>query len=206
MGADSGWREMVLAANEADRRKAEEVTRRFRSHFSLAPSSDSELSQRPSPCPYVDQMDGWQFELLLKILFERLGYAAELVGGSGDQGLDLIVSDYDGRFGIQAKRHSSPVGNFAVQALYAGIKYHDCQIGLLIATSGLTRSAMELVQKLPEIAICDRSTLDQLVFSQLPPELRNFLSQFFVRPSSTPPDSGAAVEAEGGSELAAGLE
>ena len=55
---------------------------------------------------------------------------------------------FGARFGIQAKRYRSNVGNSAVQEANAGADYHDCQISAVVTQSGFTRAAREQASRL----------------------------------------------------------
>ncbi|PEC41575.1 restriction endonuclease, partial [Priestia megaterium] len=60
-----------------------------------------ELAQ--SGMPYIDKMDGYQFEIYLQALFQQLGYKPQVTKKSGDFGADLVMKGKE-KIVIQAKR------------------------------------------------------------------------------------------------------
>ena len=67
---------------------------------------------------------------------------------SGDQGIDVIAYNENVKYGIQCKYYSYPVGNQAVQQAYAGAKFYDCNIAVVMTNSTFTEPAKELAKKL----------------------------------------------------------
>ncbi len=68
----------------------------------------------------VGAMSGPQFEAFVADLFRAMGHRATVLGGAGDQGVDVIV-DYEGqRVAVQCKNYKRAVGNEPLQEVYAG--------------------------------------------------------------------------------------
>lgn len=93
-------------------------------------------------------MSGLQFEQFMASLFRTRGYSVHLTRASGDQGVDLLLSWGGRRIAIQLKRHTLPVGNAAVQAVFAGQHFYQAEEAWVITTSTFTTSAKELATKL----------------------------------------------------------
>src|SRR5215210_5847486 len=74
----------------------------------------------------VGAMSGGQFEVFVAQVLRAMGYRTTVLGGSGDQGVDVIATGQDGRVAIQCKNYSKPVGNKPVQEVYAGSRHHRC--------------------------------------------------------------------------------
>ena len=91
-------------------------------------------------------LDGIGFERHLEKMFEVLGYDVERTKATGDQGVDLIVTDGSQRIAIQAKLYSSNVGNDAVQQVVAGMAIYNCDRCAVITNSEFTNSARELAR------------------------------------------------------------
>ena len=66
---------------------------------------------------------------------------------SKDQGIDITAWKEGKKYGIQCKYYSSPVGNHAVQEAFAGAKYYNCDIAVVMTNSTFTKSAKELAHK-----------------------------------------------------------
>lgn len=113
----------------------------------------------------IDSMTGVEFEEFLKTHFERKGYIVKMTPKSNDYGIDLIcksrkISTNTGLNGlvIQAKRYNKKVGVSAVQQVIAGMKYYDCQYGMVITNNYFTSNAWELAKK-SGVTLWDRNVL-----------------------------------------------
>jgi HJR/Mrr/RecB family endonuclease len=90
-----------------------------------------------------DAMDGTQFEIYLAEIFTLLGYAVERLGGSGDQGVDLILTRGTIRIAVQAKCYTNPLGNAPIQEVYAGRMIHRCERWAVVTNSSFTTGGRE---------------------------------------------------------------
>jgi len=94
----------------------------------------------------VRAMSGPQFEAFVADLFRAIGHRATVLGGAGEQGVDVIV-DYEGRrVAVQCKNYKRAVGNKPVQEVYAGARHHRCEQAWVVAPAGYTRGARELAR------------------------------------------------------------
>jgi len=91
-------------------------------------------------------MSGAQFEGFVAEIMRGLGYRATVLGGSGDQGVDVIATAGKERLAIQCKNYAKPVGNKPVQEVYAGARHHRCTAALVVAPEGFTKGAVELAR------------------------------------------------------------
>jgi restriction system protein len=81
-------------------------------------------------------LNGLDFEKLLERLYTAMEYTVQHLGGSGDQGGDLVANKDGERLLIQAKCYQDwKVGNAAVQQVVGAIKYHDCHKTVVVTTS-----------------------------------------------------------------------
>ena len=94
----------------------------------------------------VGAMTGGQFEVFVAQVLRALGYSTTVLGGSGDQGVDIIAVDKDGRVAVQCKNYKKRVGNKPVQEVYAGSRHHRCDHAWVVAPAGYTEGAHELAQ------------------------------------------------------------
>jgi restriction endonuclease Mrr len=107
----------------------------------------------------IHYMSGPEFERFMADLLRQKGYEVEETPLSGDQGVDLILPDLDGkRVVIQLKRWTGPVGNKAIQATFAGIAHYQADEGWIITTSTFTKSARELARS-TSVRLIDRDEL-----------------------------------------------
>ena len=112
------------------------------------------------------------FEGLVLDLIHALGYGAseddlERVGGSGDGGVDGVISlDKLGfeRVYVQAKRWQGSVGRPEVQAFYGALAGRRARKGVLITTSSFTRDAQGFASQVAEaIVLIDGPRLTSLM-------------------------------------------
>ena len=69
------------------------------------------------------------------------------------------MAEKDGvRFAIQCKHYSGTVGNKAVQEAYAGCKFYDCHVPVVMTNSHFTDSAKQLAEK-NNVLLWDRDVL-----------------------------------------------
>ena len=86
---------------------------------------------------------GLAFERHLARVFRNLGYGVHLVGGTNDHGADLIVTRRRKKIAVQAKCYAKPVGNAAVQEVYAAKAYYKCDGAWVVTNSTFTQAAVE---------------------------------------------------------------
>lgn len=92
-------------------------------------------------------LDGPKFEKLIYRLFIKMGYSAQLIGKSGDQGGDLIANKDGNRVLIQTKCYKDwSTGNEAIQQVVGALKYYDCNKAMVITTSHFTPGAIALAE------------------------------------------------------------
>ena len=104
-------------------------------------------------------MSGIEFERFLKLLFEKMGYSAEVTQQSNDQGVDIIVNNNDIKIAIQAKNYSDTVGKAAVQQVYTGMAYYKCNKSIVVTNNYFSESAKDLAKSL-NVELWDRDVLE----------------------------------------------
>ena len=98
--------------------------------------------------PYFDEnMSPYEFESFCGHLLEETGWNVKSVGGSGDQGVDLIAEIYGRKVVLQCKLYSTPVGNKAVQEVLSGMKWEDAHFAAVVSNNTYTKSARQLAAK-----------------------------------------------------------
>jgi len=101
-------------------------------------------------------LTGTDFERLITMLLQQMGFTAEMTKASGDGGIDIeAILDrpiVGGRYLIQCKRLASDtlVGSPIVREFYGAlIADRKAVKGILITTSGFTAQAQEFARNLP---------------------------------------------------------
>lgn len=110
----------------------------------------------------LDGMTGREFELFMADIFRAAGYKSEVVGSSGDQGVDILLEGRDRRIAVQCKKYAKPVGNKAIQEVFAGAKYHGADEAWVVASNGYTRGARQLAERVGVI-LFDRDGISELI-------------------------------------------
>jgi restriction system protein len=95
----------------------------------------------------INYMSGAEFEKFMANLFRQQGYAVQETSASRDQGVNLILPDYDGkRVAVILKRWSGPVDRAVVGATFGGMTHYGAEEGWVITTSTFTPRARELAR------------------------------------------------------------
>jgi hypothetical protein len=107
-------------------------------------------------------MSGREFEHFMADLFRTAGYKVDVVGGAGDQGVDLLLKEGRKRIAVQCKKYGKPVGNAAVSAVYAGAKHYGAKQAWVVAPEGFTKGAVGLA-KSTGVRLMGRKGIDGLL-------------------------------------------
>jgi HJR/Mrr/RecB family endonuclease len=107
-------------------------------------------------------MSGREFEHFMADLFRTAGYKVDVVGGAGDQGVDLLLKEGRKRIAVQCKKYGRPVGNAAVSAVYAGAKHYGAKQAWVVAPEGFTKGAVGLA-KSTGVRLMGRKGIDGLL-------------------------------------------
>jgi hypothetical protein len=99
--------------------------------------------------PYDDSMSGLEYEQFCAQILQRWGWDARVTQASGDQGVDVLAEKDGLSVVLQCKKYSSPVGNKAVQEVYAGMGLHHAEAAAVVTNSSFTRAAREAAQGVP---------------------------------------------------------
>ena len=111
----------------------------------------------------MQQLDGYDFEMVIAMLFLRMGYTVQLTPPRGDQGADLVVTDVRAaRTAVQVKNSQYPLGNDAVQEVLGGMSYYGCSQGIVVTTSEFTSSAQKLATSHSGLSLWDVRKLGDL--------------------------------------------
>ena len=94
------------------------------------------------------EISGYEFEEYCAHWLKKHGYRrCQVTRGSGDQGVDIIAYKNRQKYAIQCKYYADKVGNKAVQEVYAGMTYHNCDKAIVMTNSSFTPSAVKLAEK-----------------------------------------------------------
>ena len=92
---------------------------------------------------HLKTLDPIVFEHLIALLFEQRGFAAQTVGASGDEGVDVLLRRGDRTFVVQCKRYDGSVGQPTVRDLYGTMVHNRAAEAYLVTTGMITQQARE---------------------------------------------------------------
>lgn len=98
---------------------------------------------------FWNNLDGYQFEREIASLFRNQGYNATVTKGSGDGGVDVILTKYNERIAVQCKAHSNPVGPAVIRDLYGTMTSGGYTKAILVSKSGFTKGVYEFASGKP---------------------------------------------------------
>jgi len=90
---------------------------------------------------------GNEYESAIWRVLDDLGYKCSQTKASGDQGVDLLLTFGGRRIAIQCKYYMQPVGNAAIQEVFAGKTYYNCDEAWVITNSTYTSGAVSLAHR-----------------------------------------------------------
>lgn len=115
------------------------------------------------PQDRLSQMTWRELELFAAEVFSDMGYATKIVGRSGDQGVDVRMTNPQGQTEVvQCKQWGSPVGEPEVRNLYGSMMHVGAVRAFLFAPQGFTRPARQFAQG-KSILLCDQDEISRLV-------------------------------------------
>lgn len=110
--------------------------------------------------------NGLDFERQVHALLKNMGFEAEITKASGDGGIDIIAHSKEhitgGKYIIQCKDWSKPVGEPPVRDLYGVVTAENANKGILITTSTFTAPAINFAAGKP-LELIDGAKFNQLL-------------------------------------------
>lgn len=107
---------------------------------------DSRKRKNQDKYPHIQK--GFELEKKLYELFSKSGYTVTKTPDVGDYGVDIILTNDNHRMAIQVKYSEHKVGIDAVQEVYSGGRFYDCDQFAVVGWSGYSDSAICLAAKL----------------------------------------------------------
>lgn len=121
-------------------------------------TSKRKLSCSSPNCPYCESHEkevrqrhkrGFEYERNMEDGLRSLGFDARKTQDHADYGVDIIIYNEDGtKTAVQCKNQSSPSGVEAVQEVYAGGRFYDCERFAVICDKGFSTQAYNMAKKL----------------------------------------------------------
>jgi restriction system protein len=111
--------------------------------------------------PGVAPADGLGFEHACAAILEKCGWVVTITRATGDQGVDILAKKGAIIVAIQCKNTAQPVGNAAVQEVFAGKAFYEAAAAVVVSRSGFTSSAIQLANRLT-VTLVDAAVLGDL--------------------------------------------
>lgn len=124
----------------------------FQPHKQQKVATKRKLSDEELLSTTLKGLNGYEFERLVEMYYKDKGYEPQIVGGSGDHEVDIILTDPKEKYkiAVQCKHWKTKnVGNDIILRLSAGNRVHKCLDAWCITTSSnYTKSAIEAAEGL----------------------------------------------------------
>lgn len=98
---------------------------------------------------YWKSLKGTKFERALARLYTKMGYSVSQTKGSGDEGIDLILSKEGKKTAVQCKGHKKSIGVSAVRDLYGAMMHFGADSAILACPAGFTKGVRKFVINKP---------------------------------------------------------
>ena len=122
---------------------------------------------------YLRSMDPYQFEHLIKLLLEEMGYEnVKVTGGSGDKGVDVVANIQLGissvREVVQVKRQQGNIRRPILDQLRGALHYFNAVRGTIITIGGFSKGTTEaaFLPGAPPITLIDGERLLDLLIEK----------------------------------------
>ena len=94
-------------------------------------------------------MNGYEYERACAEYLRKKGFRdVSVTQASRDRGADIIAFRKKEKYAVQCKYYQSPVGNKAVQEIYAAATFYGCDRAVVMTNSAFTKGAIELAESL----------------------------------------------------------
>lgn len=93
---------------------------------------------------FSSRMTPSEFEAYCAEELRRVGWQAYVTRGGRDQGIDVVATKSGIKLILQCKLYTAPVGNKAVQEVFAGKAFEGAQYAAVVSNSPYTPSAQQL--------------------------------------------------------------
>ena len=114
----------------------------------------------------VSKLNGHEFESLVEKLVQKMGFITEERKLAADGGIDILATSYvpmfEGKYVIQCKRWTSPIGEPVLRDLYGVVHSKNANKGILITNSTFTEAAIEFARN-KELELIDGDKLQDLL-------------------------------------------
>jgi curved DNA-binding protein CbpA len=130
-------------------RRAEDARRAAEARAQEERRRDEENRKAYRTIEDLQRLSGDEFERLVASLFAKDGYRVLRRGGSGDEGIDLILEIAGARDAVQCKRWKTDIGSAVIREFYGSIIHMGARYGFVITTAAFSASARQFAAGKP---------------------------------------------------------
>ena len=109
-------------------------------------------------------MTGTEFELFVAEVYRRQGFVVQLTSHSGDEGIDIIMTDDKRKVAVQCKRQAKPVAQRALRELLGSMVHAGSDHAMFVTNNTYTKQATSFASA-NDIELVDGDKLLQLARS-----------------------------------------
>ncbi|MGB8131223.1 MAG: restriction endonuclease [Candidatus Angelobacter sp.] len=106
-------------------------------------------AHRANTLAELHRLTGPQFESLIASLFRKDGYTVRHCGGTGDEGIDLVLVMGEEKDVVQCKRWKGGIGSAVVREFYGSLMHAVARHGFIITTASFSESARAFARGKP---------------------------------------------------------
>lgn len=103
-----------------------------------------EIKKEKQVISFHNSMSPYEYEHYCAQLLNKSNWQTRVTQASGDQGVDIIATKNGKKIAVQCKLYGLPVGNKAVQEVFAAKQHIDADYAMVVTNSSFTKSAKEL--------------------------------------------------------------
>lgn len=115
----------------------------------------------------IDSLSGEEFENLIKTIFEKQGYEAELTKKSHDYGADIVLKKTNRISVVQAKCYGKNIGIKAVQEIISARRHYKAEDMFVATNRYFSKDAIILASE-HDVKLIDRDVVTLLVRKYMP--------------------------------------
>jgi predicted nucleic acid-binding Zn-ribbon protein len=140
-------REAELRTAEATRRQEQERRAKKRRQ------EETRRKEARDSLEGMQRLSGTEFEELITSLFVKDGYKVTRCGGSGDEGIDLILHYMEAKDVVQCKRWKADIGAPVIRDFYGAMMHIGARQGFVITTASFSANARAFASGKPILLI-----------------------------------------------------
>lgn len=127
----------------------------------------------------LKRLDPGQFEEMVAVTYQALGFWVRRVGRSGDHGVDLKMRSSDGKYMIvQCKKYRDSVGEAYIRDLYGTLLHENADRAIMVTSADITKAAEKWAKGKP-IELIDGINLLKLMEKARKKVQRNWINKIF---------------------------